>query len=193
MGKSGNRWRVAAVAAIGFLGMVGAAPYASAEEARPSFQLPFECGQKWRLDTWAHAPALDMVREPNQQGTEGSRLLASTGGVVNQSVYHPQAGNMIQINHGGGWFTTYLHLQSRSLQAGQSVTQGQEIGRVGKTGPTSNGHPHLHFEQAVDRNGDGKATWGEAGSERVRSVFDGVDYGDKNNQTWRNVTSKNKC
>ncbi|MFF0312827.1 hypothetical protein ACFYSC_35850, partial [Streptosporangium sp. NPDC004379] len=29
--------------------------------AAPNLQLPFPCGQKWRLDTWAHAPALDMV------------------------------------------------------------------------------------------------------------------------------------
>ncbi len=29
------------------------------------------------------------------------------------------AGNIIQINHGGGWFTTYLHLQSRAVGRGQ--------------------------------------------------------------------------
>lgn len=168
-------------------------PAASASAARPDFRLPFPCGQKWRLDTWAHAPALDMVREPDQQGTEGSLLLAPADGVVEQSFVHENAGNLIQISHGEGWFTTYLHLKSRSVKAGQDVSQGQEIGRVGKTGETAKGHPHLHFEQAVDSNGDGSATWGEAGSERVPSVFDGVDYGDENNQTWRNVTSNNNC
>jgi murein DD-endopeptidase MepM/ murein hydrolase activator NlpD len=153
------------------------------------------------LDSYAatHAPALDMVREPNQQGTEGSLVVASASGVVKQSFYHENhpgtndgAGNMIQIDHGGGWFTTYLHLQSRSVQVGQKVAQGQEIGHVGKTGKTSNGHPHLHFEQAFDRNGDGYATWGEQNSERVPAVLHGENYGE-NSKTWKNVTSHNNC
>ena len=34
--------------------------------AAPNFQLPFPCGDKWRLNTYdgGHAPALDMVKEP---------------------------------------------------------------------------------------------------------------------------------
>jgi hypothetical protein len=180
---------VLALAALAVMALIN--PVASYAADRPLFQLPFTCGQQWRLDTWGHAPALDMVREPDQRGTEGSLLIAPANGVVNQSYYHGNAGNLIQINHGGGWFTTYIHLQSRSVQQGQHVRRGQEIGRVGKTGPTSNGHPHLHFEQAIDSNGDGSASWGFSGSERVRSVFNGVEYGQSNNQTWRNVTSYN--
>jgi hypothetical protein len=158
---------------------------------RPHFQLPFPCGQQWRLDTWAHAPALDMVREPNQVGTEGALLIAPADGVVNQSFRHANAGNMIQIDHGGRWFTTYIHLQSRAVSVGQRVVQGQSIGLVGKDGPTSNGHPHLHFELAIDANGDGRATWGAANTERVRPWFNGVEYGQSNGQTWRNTTSNN--
>jgi murein DD-endopeptidase MepM/ murein hydrolase activator NlpD len=158
---------------------------------RPPFQLPFPCGQQWRLDTWGHAPALDMVREPNQVGTEGALLIAPANGTVKQSFRHSNAGNMIQINHGGGWFTTYIHLQSRSVSVGQQVVQGQEIGRVGKDGATSNGHPHLHYELAIDANGDGLATWGAANTERVRPWFNGIEYGQSNGQTWRNVTSAN--
>lgn len=100
--------------------------------AKPFFQLPFPCGEKWRLDTWGHAPALDMVRAPVQTGTEGSPIVAPADGVVNQAFYHSNAGNTIQINHGGGWFTTYIHLQSRSVQVGQKVNQGDMIGRVGR-------------------------------------------------------------
>lgn len=172
----------------------GSGPAASTNAARPDFQLPFPCGQKWRLDTYAsdHAPALDMVREPDQEGTEGSPVVAPADGVVKQSFTHDKAGNLIQISHGGDWFTTYIHLQSRSVQVGQHVGQGQEIGRVGKTGETSGGHPHLHFEQAVDKNKDGTATWGEPGSERVGSVFNGVEYSGTG-KTWRNVTSNNSC
>jgi LPXTG-motif cell wall-anchored protein len=164
---------------------------AAAQEGPPDLQLPFECGQPWRLDTWGHAPALDMVREPDQEGTEGALLIAPADGVVNQSFRHDNAGEVIQIDHGGGWFTTYLHLQSRSVEAGDQVAQGDEIGHVGRTGPTSNDHPHLHFELAFDEGGDGSATWGFEGSERVRPSFGGVEYGQGNSQTWRSVASGN--
>jgi LPXTG-motif cell wall-anchored protein len=167
------------------------APGPAGAADRPDFQLPFPCGQTWRLDTWAHAPALDMVREPDQEGTEGNPLLAPADGEVVESFRHDNAGNVIQIDHGGGWFTTYLHLESRSVDTGDQVGQGDEIGRVGRTGPTANNHPHLHFELAVDEDGDGSATWGFAGSERVRPWFDGVEYGQSNSDTWRDVESNN--
>ncbi|MEO3876688.1 M23 family metallopeptidase [Nonomuraea sp. B12E4] len=164
---------------------------ASPALAAPNLQLPFSCGQKWRLDTWAHAPALDMVKEPDQHGTEGATLIAPADGTVNQSFYHSNAGNVIQINHGGGYFTTYLHLESRAVSVGTRVSMGTTIGRVGKTGPTSNGHPHLHFELGHDSDGNGSASWGTADSERVRPTFNGVTYGGSNGQTWRDVTSRN--
>jgi hypothetical protein len=158
---------------------------------RPLFQLPFPCGQQWRLDTWGHAPALDMVREPNQVGTEGALLIAAADGTVNRSFEDADAGKVVQINHGGSWFTTYIHLQSIDVSVGQRVVRGQPIGRVGKTGDRSNGHPHLHFELAIDANGDGKATFGAANTERVRPWFNGIEYGQSNSQTWRNTTSFN--
>ncbi|TQS05076.1 VCBS repeat domain-containing M23 family metallopeptidase, partial [Microbispora hainanensis] len=174
------------IAASGLL--VTASP---AMAATPNLQLPFPCGQQWRLDTWGHAPALDMVKEPDQQGTEGATLIAPAAGTVNKSFYHSNAGNVIQINHGGGYFTTYLHLESRAVSVGAKVQMGSRIGKVGKTGPTSNGHPHLHFELGYDADGDGEASWGFAGSERVKPTFAGVAYGGANEQTWRNVTSHN--
>jgi hypothetical protein len=175
--------------AAGALSGAVAAP-ARAAGPRPHFQLPFPCGQQWQLNHWGHAPALDMVKEPDQSGTEGALLIAPADGTVNQSYRHGNAGNMIQIDHGGGWFTTYIHLQSRSVQAGAQVRQGQEIGRVGRDGATSNNHPHLHFELGVDADGDGSATWGFAGAERVTAAFDGVEYGGSGRE-FNNVTSRN--
>ena len=166
-------------------------PVPAGAQERPDFQLPFPCGQAWRLDTWGHAPALDMVREPDQEGTEGALLIAPAAGEVVESERHDNAGNMIQIDHGGGWFTTYLHLESRAVDVGDEVEQGDELGAVGRDGPTANDHPHLHFELAVDEDGDGSATWGFADSERVRPWFDGVEYGQADSRTWRDVESAN--
>ncbi|WP_165368211.1 M23 family metallopeptidase, partial [Phytoactinopolyspora endophytica] len=162
--------------------------------AAPDFQLPFPCEQEWRLNTWdsGHAPSLDMVREPQSQ-TEGSLLVAPAAGTVNQSYYHSNAGHMIQIDHGGRHFTTYIHLQSRAVDVGDTVAQGQTIGRVGHTGPTSNDVPHLHYEQGYDSNGDGRASWGFDGAERVTARFDGKAYGPDPGLEWRYVESRNGC
>ncbi|MET0417703.1 MAG: VCBS repeat domain-containing M23 family metallopeptidase [Actinoplanes sp.] len=158
--------------------------------ARPNFQAPFPCGTAIRAESFGHAPALDIFRNPTS-ATEGAPLVAPAAGVVNQSYSNPAgAGNIVQINHGGGWFTTYIHLQSRAVSVGTHVQRGTSIGRVGHTGETSNGVPHVHFEMAVDRNGDGQAEWGYANPERVPAVFNGVTYGQANSQT-SYVTSRN--
>lgn len=62
---------------------------------------------------------------------------------------------------------------------------------VGRTGPTSNNHPHLHFELGIDGDGDGEVSWGFAGAERVNLWFGGVEYGQSNALTWRDVESFN--
>lgn len=53
-------------------------------------------------------------------------------------------GNYVTIAHSGGRSTTYAHLTSASVSAGQSVSKGQVIGSVGSTGWSTGAH--LHFE-----------------------------------------------
>jgi hypothetical protein len=182
-----NRLAVLTVAAVPAVLLTVIAPEAA---ARPNFQAPFPCGTAIRAESFGHAPALDIFRNPTS-ATEGAQLVAPAPGVVNQSYSNPSgAGNIIQIDHGGGWFTTYIHLQSRAVGVGHRVVRGTTIGRVGHTGETSNGVPHLHFEMAVDRNGDGQAEWGYANNERTTPVFNGVTYGQGNSQTYQ-ITSRN--
>ncbi|MET8870095.1 M23 family metallopeptidase [Nonomuraea sp. NPDC004580] len=187
--------RLSAVVAA-MLVVAGTASQATATSARetmaaPDLQLPFPCGQKWQLNTWQHAPALDMVKEPDQHGTLGATLIAPAAGTVKQSYKHENAGNMIQIDHGGRYFTTYIHLHARDVSVGDRVQRGTVIGEVGKDGATANGHPHLHFELGYDANGDGRASWGTENSERVRPTFNGVTYGQADGREWNNVTSHN--
>lgn len=113
-------------------GGLGAAPAWADEEPPIDFQLPFDCGEEWRLDHWAHAPALDMVKEPDQQGTAGSPVLASADGEVMRSELDDYSGNIVRIDHGSDYWTTYIHLDSRSVEVGDTVAQGDQIGTVGE-------------------------------------------------------------
>ena len=60
-------------------------------------------------------------------------------------------GNAVVVDTGGGWLTSYCHLAQGSLKvkAGDRVTAGQAIAKVGLSGETA--FPHLHFE--VRHNG----------------------------------------
>ena len=53
-------------------------------------------------------------------------------------------GNVVVLEHGGGFSTVYAHLSVIIAREGDSARQGQPIGGVGTTGNASG--PHLHFE-----------------------------------------------
>lgn len=80
-------------------------------------------------------------------GINGQPIYAvADGKVVISERLNGSYGNYIIIYHNNGLFTLYAHGQdgSRTVQAGQTVKQGQQIMRVGSTGNSSG--PHLHFE-----------------------------------------------
>jgi len=82
--------------------------------------------------------------------SSGTPIRAAGDGVVVSAGSQGGYGNATIIDHGGGIATLYAHQSSIGVSAGQRVTAGQTIGRVGCTGSCTG--PHLHFE--VRRNGD---------------------------------------
>ena len=56
-------------------------------------------------------------------------------------------GKLIKIDHGNGVQTWYAHCSSILVSSGQTVSAGQQIGRVGTTGYVTG--PHLHFEVRI--------------------------------------------
>jgi murein DD-endopeptidase MepM/ murein hydrolase activator NlpD len=81
---------------------------------------------------------------------EGTPIRAAADGVVVSAGWYGGYGNATIIDHGGGIATLYGHQSVLGVSAGQKVTQGQTIGRVGCTGDCTG--PHVHFEVRV--NGD---------------------------------------
>ncbi len=75
---------------------------------------------------------------------QGTPVFASAGGVVVTAEYHPQYGNMIEVDHGNDFSSVYAHLSKMSIKAGLLIKRGQLIGASGNTGRSTG--PHLHFE-----------------------------------------------
>jgi len=65
-------------------------------------------------------------------------------GKIRRSEMGP-GGLFVMLRHEGGLISAYMHLASYSVKVGQSVTAGQPLGLVGKTGIRESG-AHLHFE-----------------------------------------------
>ena len=57
-------------------------------------------------------------------------------------------GKAVVVKHHNGHSTVYAHLSQMLVKRGQSVAQGQSIGKVGATGWATG--PHLHFEFRVN-------------------------------------------
>lgn len=74
----------------------------------------------------------------------GTRVVASAGGVVLSAEFHPQYGNLIEIDHGNDFSSRYAHLSKINVKPGQIIKRGQLIGASGNTGRSTG--PHLHFE-----------------------------------------------
>ena len=53
-------------------------------------------------------------------------------------------GRCVFVDHSGGYYTLYAHLDEVSVKENDKVTAGSEIGKAGETGTT--GGPKLHFE-----------------------------------------------
>ncbi len=64
-------------------------------------------------------------------------------------------GNYIIINHGNGYYSTYLHMVTGSLKVstGDTVYGGQHIGGMGNTGWSFGTHLHLEFTQGRPYSG----------------------------------------
>lgn len=96
----------------------------------------------WRIDPFngqrAFHEGIDVMAD------QGTVIRAAAGGVVVYSDFHPQYGNMIEIDHGNDLISRYAHASKRMVKVGDVVVRGVKIAEVGKTGRATGAH--LHFE-----------------------------------------------
>jgi len=79
--------------------------------------------------------------------SQGTPIMAAAGGkviIAMQGGWNGGYGNYVVISHGNGMQTLYAHLNSVSVSAGDTVSQGKVIGGMGTTGKSTG--VHLHFE-----------------------------------------------
>ena len=86
----------------------------------------------------------------------GADIVAADGGTVLVATYSSSGGNYVIIDHRGGLCTVYMHASSLTVSAGQTVSKGQVIAKVGSTGISTGNH--LHF--GVTLNGVYVSPWG---------------------------------
>ena len=99
----------------------------------------------WRIDPITGVSALHTGLDfPSEQGTP---IMSAAGGVVVVQEFHPQYGNMIEVDHGNNLITRYAHAYKVFVKKGDLIRRGQKIAEVGNSGRSTGSH--LHFEVLV--------------------------------------------
>jgi len=81
-------------------------------------------------------------------GTRGTEVLSVASGVVIWAANRAAYGKTVEVDHGNGYRTRYAHNEDLVVKAGDHVSAGQTIARMGSTGRAS--APHVHFEVLKD-------------------------------------------
>ena len=88
-------------------------------------------------------PGIDLA------GPMGTPIYATADGTVLRAGWNSGGyGNLVEIDHGKGIATRYGHMSAILVSAGQHISRGQQIGRMGSTGRSTGSH--LHYEVRID-------------------------------------------
>lgn len=80
---------------------------------------------------------------------KGTVIVAADAGEVLYVGTQKGYGNLVLVRHADNLITVYAHNETNSVNAGDQVKRGQELGQVGQTGNATG--PHCHFEVRQDR------------------------------------------
>ncbi len=85
------------------------------------------------------------------RGAEGTPIHAVADGVVALAEDQFFSGRVVYVDHGLGVFSVYMHMSKFSVQEGDRVERGQELGLIGSTGRVTG--PHLHLSLMLQGSG----------------------------------------
>jgi murein DD-endopeptidase MepM/ murein hydrolase activator NlpD len=74
----------------------------------------------------------------------GTPVTSTADGLVIYAAPHAGYGNLVILYHSNGVTTRYGHLSRITVEAGQRVRRGDQIGHAGSTGRSTG--PHVHYE-----------------------------------------------
>jgi murein DD-endopeptidase MepM/ murein hydrolase activator NlpD len=74
----------------------------------------------------------------------GTPVSATADGLVLYAAPHAGYGNLVIVYHSNGVTTRYGHLSRITVEAGQRVKRGEQVGHAGSTGRSTG--PHVHYE-----------------------------------------------
>jgi len=92
----------------------------------------------------AHHRGLDI------SARRGTPILAPADGVVVFAGRNGGLGRTVRMSHDFGFTTVYGHLDKITVEPGDEIHRGEEIGLLGNTGRSTG--PHLHYEVHVNGN-----------------------------------------
>lgn len=114
--------------------------------------LKFEPRVTSRFSSSRQHPILGYARAHNgvdyHAGT-GAPVVSVAPGVVTMAGWTGGGGRTVKLRHPNGYETEYLHLSAIEVRQGARISQGELLGRVGKTGLATG--PHLHY--GLKKNG----------------------------------------
>jgi septal ring factor EnvC (AmiA/AmiB activator) len=87
---------------------------------------------------------------------DGTRVRAIHGGTVSYAEGYTGLGTLVIIDHGNNNYSLYGYLLSLSVQRGEIVEAGAEVGRVG---PSPTGPAALYFELRIDGRSVDPVQW----------------------------------
>jgi murein DD-endopeptidase MepM/ murein hydrolase activator NlpD len=76
---------------------------------------------------------------------KGTPIMTTAKGVIEQTGFTAGNGNFVKVKHDATYSTQYLHMSKILVRRGQSVRQGDVIGKVGSTGLASGPHVCYRF------------------------------------------------
>lgn len=108
--------------------------------------LKFEPRITSRFSSGRRHPILNYTRAHNgvdYAAPTGAPVAAVAPGTVSFAGWTNGGGRTVRVRHPNGYESEYLHLSAISVRAGERVSQGDVVGKVGATGLATG--PHLHY------------------------------------------------